>query len=545
MINFLFINKIIIILVSSFGAYLAFWVYSSDQKAKTNQAFTLMMFLAFSWITLCYFSGILIDNLKLSLFLARLAYGATILFFIPFYFFSISFIEKKEKIWFLKVFIPIGSLIIFFLSVFTNFMAKEMIPVSIIGVSTGIVPALGVGKFIYFGFVFFVTILVIVRLIKAYLYASSVKKLKLQYFLVGIVIFIITNLIFNVLLASWVGDARYYQIGNYSIIFLLGFTAYAIVKRELFDIKILLTSLFISLIAILLLLDALIFTQEFTFQIIKIGILAAFLCFGYFLIRSVLNEIKRRKELEHLALKLEKANARLKDLIEMKEEFLHITSHQLRTPLTAIRGMISMWCAGDFKKMSKKDRNEMMKRIYLSTERLNNITNDMIDAMELEGGSQMKQYNFKPVSLVKIIQEAIETLKTNFDKNNLYLNFKYPKNLPEIQGEENYLSQIFLNLIDNAQKYTSKGGVDINIKKENNFLVTEITDTGMGVSKEDEKCLFKKFSRGKRAEQFYTSGTGLGIFIAKKVIEEHNGKISVFSEGKNKGTTFKVHLPIK
>jgi signal transduction histidine kinase len=67
----------------------------------------------------------------------------------------------------------------------------------------------------------------------------------------------------------------------------------------------------------------------------------------------------------------------------------------------------------------------------------------------------------------------------------------------------------------------------------------------MGVSKEDKKCLFKKFSRGKRAEQFYTSGTGLGIFIAKKVIQEHNGKISVFSEGKNKGTTFKVYLPIK
>jgi signal transduction histidine kinase len=291
--------------------------------------------------------------------------------------------------------------------------------------------------------------------------------------------------------------------------------------------------------------DVLFLTSDFLHQVLKLLILAAFLCFGYFLIKSVLNEIERRKELERLTLKLEKANARLKDLIEMKEEFLHITSHQLRTPLTAIRGMISMWCSGDFKEMSKKDRDEMMKRIYLSVERLNNITNDMIDAMELEGGGRIERHNFKPISLVKIIQDAIETLKTNFEKNNLYVNFKYPKNLPEIQGEENHLSQVFLNLIDNAQKYTQKGGVDVNIKKENNFLVAEIADTGMGVSKEDEKCLFKKFSRGKRAEQFYTSGTGLGIFIAKKVIEEHNGKISVFSEGQNKGTTFKVWLPIK
>jgi signal transduction histidine kinase len=402
----------------------------------------------------------------MSLLLVRLAYGTTALFFIPFYFFIVLFPRTIKKSPFLDKIVSIIGLILFFIASFTNLHVKD-----ITYEQWGVAPVFGIGKIFYFGLIFFLILLILNLLFKKYFNLYKNEKIKIQYVLIGFVVFILLNSIFNIFFPLWHDTLKYYPLGNYSAIFFLAFTAYAIVKRELFDVKIILTSTFVALIAILLLLDALIFTQEFTFQIIKIGILAAFLCFGYFLIRSVLNEIERIKELEHLTLKLEKANARLKGLIEMKEEFLHITSHQLRTPLTAIRGMISMWCAGDFKKMSKKDRNEMMKRIYLSTERLNNITNDMIDAMELEGGSQIEQHNFKQVSLVKIIQDTIETLKTNFDKNNLYVNFKYPKNLPEIQGEENYLSQVFLNLIDNAQKYTSKGGVDINIKKETRFFL--------------------------------------------------------------------------
>jgi signal transduction histidine kinase len=538
------IHQFILFLTISIGLWLAFWVYFSGREKKINKYFFWMVLIWIFGEIIPYFvfRNIFLPR-EILLFLPRLEIAFIFIFFIFFYFFSIYFIKEEKKFPIFNKVIPLIAIIGAFLAIFTN-LFQESIKITEEGIGLDLILTLE-GKIIWLGFVISITLFIFFRFLANYFGTAQKHKLKLQYFLIGISFWITINLIFNVYFSLIQNTFLYAYFGNYSIIILFGFTAYAIVKRELFDIKIVLTSIFVSLIAVLLSFDILFLTPDFLHQVLKLLILAAFLCFGYFLIRSVLNEIKRRKELEHLTLKLERANARLKDLIDVKEEFLHITSHQLRTPLTAIRGMISMWCAGDFKKMSKKDRNEMMKRIYLSTERLNNITNDMIDAMELEGGSQMKQYNFKPVSLVKIIQNTIETLKTNFDKNNLYLNFKYPKNLPEIYGDENYLNQVFLNLVDNAQKYTSKGGVDINIKKENNFLVAEITDTGMGVSKEDEKCLFKKFSRGKRAEQFYTSGTGLGIFIAKKVIEEHNGKISVFSEGKNKGTTFKVHLPIK
>ena len=541
MIEFSIIGQVLIFLINAIAFWLALLVYYNNPKGKTNKLFIYTTILMFLWVDFSYFARIIDQNqIFYSLLFIKIAWFVTPLFFSSLPLLVISMINEEKKYYLLNKIVLFVGIFIAFITGFTDLVIKGLKfenGNSIVIYGEGMLLFLVIGIFLMSAALYPLSV--------KYFKTKNKKRRKIEFFLIGIFIFFLANIIFNIALPIKFKVSNYYYIGDYSTIIFLGFTAYAIVKRELFDVKIVLTSLFVTLIAILLSFDILFLTSDFLHQVLKLLILAAFLCFGYFLIRSVLNEIERRKELEHLTLKLEKANARLEDLIKMKEEFLHITSHQLRTPLTAIRGMISMWCAGDFKEMPKKDRNEMMKRIYLSTERLNNITNDMIDAMELEGGSQLGQHNFKRVSLVKIIQGAIETLKTNFDKNNLYINFKHSKNLPEIQGDENYLSQIFLNLIDNAQKYTSKGGVDINIKKENNFLVCEITDTGMGVSKEDEKCLFKKFSRGKRAEQFYTSGTGLGVFIAKKVIEEHNGKISVFSKGKNKGTTFKVYLPIR
>jgi len=539
MIEISIIKQIFVILVNLFGIWLILWVYFAGRKNKVNQLFSVLTFFILIWVTLGYISNFP-DQIHYALLWKRLIFSTVSLFFISAYFFSVYFPQKKQIIYSIvidKIVVGTGA-ILFFISLLTDLIIKD---VQLKEWGTDVI--LGKGIYIFYILTFFLTFLVLFNLLKKYFILTKPEKLRIQYFLIGILIFAFANLIFNVIFPTFLNTFQYNWVGNYSTIFLLAFTAYAIVKQELFGIRVVLTSIFVSLIAILLLFDILFLTSEVLHQLFKSLILVIFLYFGYSLIKSVLNEIERRKQLEKLTLKLEKVNVRLKKLLEMKEEFLHITSHQLRTPLTAIRGMVSMWCEGDFKKLSQAKKDEIKKRIYLSTERLNNITNDMIDAMELEGGRL--KHDFRPVSLVRIIQETIETFKTNFDKNNLYINFKHPKYLPEIQGEESYLRQVFMNLIDNAQKYTSKGGVEINLKKENNFLVCEITDTGIGISEEDKERLFKKFSRGQRAEQLHTSGTGLGLFIVKKIIEEHNGKIFVFSEGENKGTTFKVCLPIR
>jgi len=249
------------------------------------------------------------------------------------------------------------------------------------------------------------------------------------------------------------------------------------------------------------------------------------------------------KEMEKLNKKLEGANENLKELLEIKNEFLHITSHQLRTPLTAIRGMLSMWYEGDFDNLSEVERRDILKRIYMSTERLNNITNDMLDALEIEGGLLKFQFVYMPVT--DIIKETIDTLKSNYDEKGLYINFSAEENMPEVKVEPNYIRQVFMNVIDNASKYTKKGGVDISVINSGKYVKTTVKDTGVGASKDDQKRLFEKFTRGKNAIKENASGSGLGLFIAKKIVEKHHGTMSFSSEGIGMGSTVTISLPAK
>jgi len=249
------------------------------------------------------------------------------------------------------------------------------------------------------------------------------------------------------------------------------------------------------------------------------------------------------KQLASLNKNLGDANEKLKELLEVKNEFLHITSHQLRTPLTAIRGMIAMWHDGDFDDLPKKEKRRMIKRILISTERLNNITNDMLDALELEGG--FLKFQFKPVSVVKIIKETINTLKPNFEEKNIYIKLETDLKASNVEVEPNYIRQVFMNTIDNACKYTKKGGISVGIKKDGKYIKVIIKDTGVGISKTDRRKIFEKFTRGRNAINENASGSGLGLFIARKIVNAHGGKIEIESKGTGKGTTVKIYLKIK
>jgi len=337
---------------------------------------------------------------------------------------------------------------------------------------------LGVGRFIYLGLISVLILFVTIRFSIKYLRFSKKEKLKAQYFFIGFTIFILVNFVFNITIPLLEGNAQYSCIGNHSAIFFLILTAYAITKHNLMGIKILLTQTLIIVIAIILLLDIFALSDNLTMQILKVGILIAFLYFSRGMVESVKKEKEAREELQktyrkvnRYARKLEKANLDLKELLEIKNNFLHITSHQLRTPLTVIRGMLSMWRAGDFDNLSEKEQKEKREKIYLSAERLNNITNDMLDAMEVEG--KFLKFNLERVSLENIIRETMDELKLNYDRKGLYLKLDVKGRLPKIKVEPKYLKQALINLLDNAEKYTLKGGVEIKIKKEKEFILIE------------------------------------------------------------------------
>lgn len=250
------------------------------------------------------------------------------------------------------------------------------------------------------------------------------------------------------------------------------------------------------------------------------------------------------KEVDMATRDLQKANKHLKELMNIKTEFLHIASHQLRTPLTSLRGFLGMQAEGELDKLPKKKRRELQQNMLSGANQLNSIVNDLLDAMELEGGSL--NFKIEPVQVETLIEEAINSLKLNYDKKGLSLVFEKPEPaLPKLEADPSYLRQVFLNVIDNAEKYTEKGGVTVQATLKDNEIEVAITDTGMGVDPAEIPKLFGKFVRGQRSEQMFTDGSGLGLFIIKKIVEEHNGRVILKSEGIAKGTTVKVILPLQ
>lgn len=238
---------------------------------------------------------------------------------------------------------------------------------------------------------------------------------------------------------------------------------------------------------------------------------------------------------------IKEKNLRLQQLLKMKSDFLSIASHQLRTPLTAIRGLLAMQAEGDLEKLPKTEQKKEQQHMLESANRLSNIVNDLLDAMELEGGHL--NFQFKDVNVVEILNQIAEDLKPNYDKKGITLTMNVPKDFPPIEAEPKMLHEALENIIDNAEKYTNKGGVTVTLSRKKKHITIEVKDTGIGIPQTDKPRLFEKFSRGEKSSYQHTDGSGLGLFIAKNVITEHHGDISVESEGEGKGTTVTITLP--
>ena len=550
--DYFLIHKILIFLINLVGVCLSCVVYFNNPKSKTSKIFILMMASMFLWVNFAFLARVIDSQVYLTIFFLKIAWFVTPIFFLFLYFFTIYLIKEHHKYRFLSTAVLLCGISAAVLTGLTNLIVSD---VEFLGSDIKII--YGSGMFSFLIVIFFIICSTIYPLTKRYLKISTREKIKIEYFLIGILIFYLANIIFNITLPLFFGIVHLYYFGDYSIIILLAFTAYAITKHKLMGIKTFITQVLMIVISIILILDVFLLSNDVTAQFLKAGILITFLYFS----RELVNSIKKEKEvmselkkayrkINHYTRRLEKGNRKLeetnqkfKELLEMKNEFLHITSHQLRTPLTAIRGMLSMWYEGDFKNLPEKEKKRMLKRILVSTDRLNNITNDMLDALELEGG--FLKFQFKSVSIIKIIKETINTLKPNFENKNIYIKFETGLNVLNAEVEPNYIRQVFMNVIDNACKYTKNGGIDINISNSKEYVKIVIKDTGIGISKADQKKIFGKFQRGKNAINENASGSGLGLFIAKKIIDVHKGRINIESEGIGKGSAVKIFLKVK
>jgi signal transduction histidine kinase len=246
---------------------------------------------------------------------------------------------------------------------------------------------------------------------------------------------------------------------------------------------------------------------------------------------------------------LRRSNEKLKALDETKDDFISMASHQLRTPLTSIKGYLSMLREGDAGNLTKLEK-EMISQAYTSSQRMVYLISDMLNVSRLNTGKFVIEEN--EVNLAEAISEEVEQLKETAESKGLTLSYEKPTDFPVLILDETKMRQVIMNFMDNAIYYTPSGG-HIEVKLENlpTRVDLKIVDDGIGVPKNEKHHLFSKFYRANNARKARPDGTGLGLYMAKKVVIAQGGSI-IFDSREGKGSTFgfsfhkskvKLHIP--
>jgi signal transduction histidine kinase len=262
---------------------------------------------------------------------------------------------------------------------------------------------------------------------------------------------------------------------------------------------------------------------------------------GVFLIKSLAEELEYQELVNELIRRLRENNKKLQVLDEQKTEFVSLASHQLRGPLSVIHGYISMILDGDYGEITD-DMKEPLERTLRSSRALSFLINDYLDVAQIEKGEM--EYIIADLDLDKFLSNLVSEFEIVAKKNGLNFTFTNHTENIILRADENKIRQVVSNIIDNAIKYTKKGSVDINVKKYNDDVIISVKDTGIGLEKNQTHDVFNKFARADQAVKMNVIGNGLGLFVAKVMVEAHNGKIWVESDGIGKGSTFYISLPI-
>ncbi len=239
---------------------------------------------------------------------------------------------------------------------------------------------------------------------------------------------------------------------------------------------------------------------------------------------------------------LKRANSRLQILDRQKTEFLSIASHQLRTPLSIIKGYIELISDGAYGHVSKK-LDAVLKDMADSNERLVKLVDDFLNISRIEQGRT--KYSFKEQSIAPIIQSVVDELLQRAEQANIKISWKGTKKGKKVYIDDDKIRHIIFNYVDNAIKYSEKGTIKILVDEENDGINVRVVDEGFGFGPEDEAAFFQKFYRGKNVEGTNVNGTGLGIYVCRQFVEAHGGHVWAHSPGLGKGSEFGFWIPMQ
>lgn len=368
-----------------------------------------------------------------------------------------------------------------------------------------------------------------------------------------------------------------FPFGNYFVIIYIFFVSYSILKYQLFNLKLILVELAILLLNLFLIINIFISHAKFDL-LLNVSVFTFILAFSVILIRGIYKDIRDRERIEGLAREMEVANERLRAMEQQKTEFVSIASHQLRTPITVIKGYASMILEGTFGVINDVAR-DAMENLFKSSEKIVALVDDLLTVSRIEQGRMM--LSFEPVNLKSVVQKVLTEMQSEIDEAKINLSLSVEDNTDFfVAVDEKKFKQVIHHILDNAIKYTPQhGAVRVTIVDD---TITDnirliISDTGEGMNEEQISAIFERFdlrneqtgysennehdvngitgadAEAKPAHQDFDAqnlsgqaekGThGIGLYIAQEIITAHHGKLSIESDGKDMGTSVTVEMP--
>ncbi|MGM0629179.1 MAG: ATP-binding protein [Patescibacteria group bacterium] len=303
-----------------------------------------------------------------------------------------------------------------------------------------------------------------------------------------------------------------------------------------------------------------IFIPDFEYDIIRFALLSSlfiisFLFQFYILETQVISERRRKEQLKALLSEqdrtarmlirrdraLSQLNEHLREIDELKSEFVSVAAHQMRTPLSGIKWSLDMLAREQAGSVNAKQKRMLLKS-YESNERMILLVNNLLNTDRIESGRT--DLEMRKVNLKDIVNNLIYYIKPQARSKGVEVNISSDTDLPHVEADPEKIRDAVQNILENAVKYTEEeGGIDIDVHCEKGRVLLSISDDGIGIPEESKKDVFTKFHRGENAVKMRTEGSGLGLFVSKEIVEKHDGTIWFESE-EGKGTTFYISIPV-
>ncbi|MEI7792183.1 MAG: ATP-binding protein [Candidatus Berkelbacteria bacterium] len=521
---------ILILIISLFNFVLGFFVVKSDPNKRLNRYFGFGAFMMGLWVILNYFFSNYNSALVLKMIYAQAP------FLVIAQLLWVALIKEDKFTRGIKIFNGIALLInsVFLVVFFTD-------PNIITNVKSYAEYSTGPMFNIYMAYVAILFVSLIGYMIYQYFQSDKVLKRKFLTIIFGLIFIMVIASIVGFVLPA-IGISKYNLLDSASSIFFVLAGVYSIVKTKFLNVRTFATEVISYLLLILMF--VLLFVGRDEVSIYIRALLFVGLIFGvYTMIKSVKNEVEQKEKNQKLAKDLREANIHLKELDKTKDDFLSMASHELNTPIAAIEGYLSMILVEGLGGKIPDKARKYLDSVFQSSQRLAHLVKDLLNVSRIE--SDRIHIIYEECQIIDLINQAIMEIGSKVQEKHHTLIFKQAKaKMPITWLDKTRITEVLINIIGNSVKYTPENGtIEVKVVHDDDKIVVSVSDNGKGIPNDRNAAVFEKFTQVDVLKD-EVKGTGLGMYISKRFIELHKGKIWFHSDGADKGTTFFFSLPI-